>query len=60
MNTDASMGMQTTGGTLALVGSTTRKNAPVIDRLLDAGVIGQLSLGFAIDAERVQCWARPT
>ncbi|KAJ4253829.1 hypothetical protein NW762_010224 [Fusarium torreyae] len=33
------MGMDNTGGNLALVGSTAIKNAPIVDRLLSAGAI---------------------
>ncbi|KAI5924863.1 amidase family protein [Camillea tinctor] len=39
VGTDPSMGMDNTGGNLALVGSTTVRNAPIVDRLLEAGAI---------------------
>ncbi|KAI1631317.1 amidase family protein [Biscogniauxia mediterranea] len=39
VGTDPSMGMDNTGGNLALVGSTAVRNAPIVDRLLQAGAI---------------------
>ncbi|KAI0602996.1 amidase family protein [Biscogniauxia sp. FL1348] len=39
VGTDPSMGIDNTGGNLALVGSTAVRNAPIVDRLLQAGAI---------------------
>ncbi|KAJ2978115.1 hypothetical protein NUW58_g7597 [Xylaria curta] len=39
VGTDPTMQMDNTGGTLALVGSTVTKNAPIVDRLLASGAI---------------------
>ncbi|KAI1428375.1 amidase family protein [Xylaria sp. FL1777] len=39
IGTDPTMQMDNTGGSLALVGSTVVENAPIVDRLLEAGAI---------------------
>ncbi|KIE01194.1 amidase family protein, partial [Metarhizium majus ARSEF 297] len=52
--TNSSTGLGTTAGSLALVNSNPRDNAPIVDRLLDAGVIVLGKASLSVSADRPQ------